>query len=312
MTEMISPQHLDTAGLAERESRSLTRTMLSSVIGPVEIDAAALAGSRGIQCALPQLAVMTAFFAPAPLRITGSGRANSGRALMVRSMEGPLAVQQGNRMVEADVGDFLFVSGEEPFEWSLPSGGRLDCGSLPLASFRLPPPQLQRILLRPVPKNFPPLQLLITYGAYLLMRGPHGPREAEMANVHFHEILPLVLAYLDADASVPGSDRMQGVKAYIDAHLSDPDLDVSTLAGLNGVTPRSIQKLFQQEGTTFSRYLLERRLAMAQQMIGRSGEDRPISAIAYEVGFGDLSYFNKAFRRQFGQAPSELRKGARR
>ena len=34
-----------------------------------------------------------------------------------------------------------------------------------------------------------------------------------------------------------------------------------------------------------------------------------ISEIAYEVGFNDLSYFNRAFRRRFGHSPGEARKG---
>jgi AraC-like DNA-binding protein len=32
-----------------------------------------------------------------------------------------------------------------------------------------------------------------------------------------------------------------------------------------------------------------------------------ISTIAYQVGFSDLSYFNRCFRRQFGATPSEVR-----
>jgi AraC-like DNA-binding protein len=42
-----------------------------------------------------------------------------------------------------------------------------------------------------------------------------------------------------------------------------------------------------------------------------SHADRKISAIAFNVGFGDLSYFNRAFRRRYGVAPSELRAAAR-
>ncbi|MEN3383321.1 MAG: hypothetical protein V7608_3365, partial [Hyphomicrobiales bacterium] len=35
-----------------------------------------------------------------------------------------------------------------------------------------------------------------------------------------------------------------------------------------------------------------------------------ISAIAFDAGFGDLSYFNRAFRRRYGAAPSEVRAAA--
>ena len=34
---------------------------------------------------------------------------------------------------------------------------------------------------------------------------------------------------------------------------------------------------------------------------------RPISAIAYSCGFGDLSGFNRAFKEAYGVSPRELR-----
>jgi AraC-like DNA-binding protein len=40
--------------------------------------------------------------------------------------------------------------------------------------------------------------------------------------------------------------------------------------------------------------------------------DRSISAVAYEAGFGDLSYFNRTFRRRYGATPSDVRHGATR
>jgi len=40
--------------------------------------------------------------------------------------------------------------------------------------------------------------------------------------------------------------------------------------------------------------------------------DRSISAVAYEAGFGDLSYFNRTFRRRYGATPSDVRESARR
>jgi len=35
-----------------------------------------------------------------------------------------------------------------------------------------------------------------------------------------------------------------------------------------------------------------------------------ISAIAYEVGFNDLSYFNRTFRRRYDATPSDVRTAA--
>jgi AraC-like DNA-binding protein len=39
---------------------------------------------------------------------------------------------------------------------------------------------------------------------------------------------------------------------------------------------------------------------------------RGISSIAYDVGFGDLSYFNRVFRRQYNATPSDIRNDASR
>ena len=59
--------------------------------------------------------------------------------------------------------------------------------------------------------------------------------------------------------------------------------------------------------------MLTQRLARAHHMLSdprRSGEK--IANIAYDVGFGDVSYFNRAFRRRYGAAPSEVRASERR
>jgi AraC-like DNA-binding protein len=76
------------------------------------------------------------------------------------------------------------------------------------------------------------------------------------------------------------------------------------------VTPRYVHKLLEGEGLTFSAFVLGRRLARAHRMLSdpRFG-DRSISSVAFDVGFGDLSYFNRAFRR-YGATPSEIRRAA--
>ena len=69
--------------------------------------------------------------------------------------------------------------------------------------------------------------------------------------------------------------------------------------------------LFAGQQTTFSDFVLDRRLALARRRLrdpARAG--LTISAIAYECGFGDLSYFNRSFRRAYGATPSDVRSGA--
>jgi AraC-like DNA-binding protein len=64
---------------------------------------------------------------------------------------------------------------------------------------------------------------------------------------------------------------------------------------------------------TFTDYVLAQRLARAHHMLTdprRAGEK--ISNVARDVGFGDLSYFNRAFRHRYGETPSGVRADAQR
>jgi len=60
--------------------------------------------------------------------------------------------------------------------------------------------------------------------------------------------------------------------------------------------------------TTFSEFVLEHRLLLARRLLTNPGNRlSKISTIAYDAGFADISYFNRAFRRRFEATPSELR-----
>jgi AraC-like DNA-binding protein len=58
--------------------------------------------------------------------------------------------------------------------------------------------------------------------------------------------------------------------------------------------------------------VLTRRLVRARRMLtdGRWAEIN-IASLAYDAGFGDLSYFNRTFKRCYGATPSEVREAAK-
>ncbi|MEZ5650040.1 MAG: helix-turn-helix transcriptional regulator [Burkholderiaceae bacterium] len=95
----------------------------------------------------------------------------------------------------------------------------------------------------------------------------------------------------------------------IEADLTrDPSLPLDRLATRHGISPRYVQLLFEEQGTTFSEFALSRRLDAAHGML-RSPRyaSWTIGAIAFEAGFGDLSYFNRRFKRRYAMTPGELR-----
>jgi AraC-like DNA-binding protein len=72
-----------------------------------------------------------------------------------------------------------------------------------------------------------------------------------------------------------------------------------------------IHKLFENEGLTFLSSVLGQRLSRAHRILSDPRlAGRNISSVAYDVGFGDLSYFNRAFRRRYAATPTEIRQSA--
>ena len=102
--------------------------------------------------------------------------------------------------------------------------------------------------------------------------------------------------------------RLRAIKADIETHLAHGDLSPRAVAKRHQVSDSYIRKLFAGEGTSLSEYVLTRRLTRAHRMLAdRRWAGVGIASIAYDAGFGDLSYFNRAFKRGYGTTPSEVR-----
>jgi AraC-like DNA-binding protein len=62
----------------------------------------------------------------------------------------------------------------------------------------------------------------------------------------------------------------------------------------------------------FTQYVMEQRLTLAYKALRRRASSHvPISTIALDCGFSDISHFNRVFRRRFGCTPSDARNAAR-
>jgi len=102
--------------------------------------------------------------------------------------------------------------------------------------------------------------------------------------------------------------RLRAIKRDIEANLTNSELSVASTARRQGISESYIRKLFESEDTSFSKFVLSRRLVRAHRsLLNRDCVVRTIGSIAFDCGFGDLSYFNRVFKRAYGRPPSEIR-----
>jgi len=94
------------------------------------------------------------------------------------------------------------------------------------------------------------------------------------------------------------------VKDAILRHLNDEQLSVEKLADEIGISRSQLyRKVIALTGVSMNELIRNFRLQKAAQLLSQKWG--PVSQIAFEVGFSNLSYFTKCFKEQFGTTPSE-------
>ncbi|OIQ64705.1 melibiose operon regulatory protein [mine drainage metagenome] len=112
-------------------------------------------------------------------------------------------------------------------------------------------------------------------------------------------------------APAKARDRRRAVEAalWIDAN-SHREINLERAAGEAGISPFHFLRLFASVlGVTPHQYLVRSRLRHAARLL--ADDDLPITDVAYEVGFADLSNFVRTFHRAAGVSPRRFREASR-
>ena len=169
-------------------------------------------------------------------------------------------------------------------------------------------------LLGRVVRPGPALSLLDGYLRSLTsLEEPPSPELAFTIGVHVLDLVAATLgptaeaASIVADRGVKTA-RLRAILAEVARRFSDPNLDLDSVAGALGLSRRYVQKLLEGTGKSFTEHLAGHRLERAFAMLSDPRQlHLAIIDIAFAVGFGDVSHFNRMFRRHFGETPSGVR-----
>jgi AraC-like DNA-binding protein len=172
-------------------------------------------------------------------------------------------------------------------------------------------------VLRLIPASTGALKLLVNYVGMLDDEALATPELRRLVVTQLYDLAALSIgATRDAAVIAEGrgvrAARLRAIKADIAERLAQDDLTVAAVASRQRISESYVRKLFESEGSSFSEWVLCERLIRAHRMLTDPRfAGRSITSVAFDVGFGDVSYFNRSFRRRFGATPSEIRAEAK-
>ncbi len=99
--------------------------------------------------------------------------------------------------------------------------------------------------------------------------------------------------------------RMLRARDAMDRRFAEP-LDVPALGTIAHLSPSQFARVFKDTfGETPHRYLQRRRVERAMTLLRQT--DRPVTQVAWDVGFASLGTFSRTFASVVGCSPSEFR-----
>jgi len=313
----FSTVRFSTSDLPEKDRVAMWRDHYCRIVMKLDIEPM---NDAPLECAilaraLPGVQVMSTSLSPARVRRTREFLADgNGDLVFIINQSGSATAQARGREVTLHEGDALLMSTGEVKLFDRHSHG----GSL---SFRIPRAILSSIVadvddvvMQLIPHKTEALRLLAGYAAPLFNDIALATPEFRRTAVnHLHDLVALALgAAHDGTGLIGGrgapAARLRMAKTYIIENSNRRDLSVGGVAAHLGLTARNLQRLFESEGTTFSEFLLAQRLSRAHRMLSEPRlAQSAVGAIAYDAGFGDLSYFNRSFKRRYGATPRDVR-----
>jgi AraC-like DNA-binding protein len=158
----------------------------------------------------------------------------------------------------------------------------------------------------------PPLSELMVLGE-LAQAAADGRSDVgldEVGQMFASRFVEVVSGKSHGPVTATARDRRRAVETalWIDAH-SHRGIDLEHAASQAGLSPFHFLRLFSSVlGVTPHQYLVRSRLRHAARLL--ADDDKAVTDVAYDVGFGDLSNFVRTFHRAAGISPLKFRQAS--
>jgi AraC-like DNA-binding protein len=234
--------------------------------------------------------------------------------LLMLPLTVPLTGRQGGREASLIPGEAMFGSCAETGTAAYPKLGRSITFRIPLLRIKHMVPDIEDRTARRIEQNTPALRLLKSYvRTWEPETYATTPALQETFVSHMHDLLALVAGASGdvAHMAARGGGRaalLTLVRREIERGYTEIDFCLPTLAQRLNMSPRKVQLLLEEAGSSFVKEVTERRLQRALELL-RSARHQHLSIIeiAYECGFGSAAHFYRLFRRYHDVTPRDWR-----
>ncbi|MFH0298608.1 helix-turn-helix domain-containing protein [Bradyrhizobium sp. 31Argb] len=231
---------------------------------------------------------------------------------LIVSLPGRSQLSQRGQEFELRGGDATAILHSEPVAVTYLEGLQFGL-ALPRDALASRVTEVDDLTMRPICRRTEALRLLMTYVKLALKEDAlAAPKLRDAIVSHIHDLAALAISEHaplgESNASAVMAARHSAALDHIAAHFQDPELTLEVVADRQGISPRYLQRLMASSGTSFTGRVNELRLQKAFMLLFQPHDSaRRISDIALEVGFSDISHFNRLFRARFGDSPRRVR-----
>jgi AraC-like DNA-binding protein len=269
---------------------------------------------------LPNLCIAAGSRSPAHYTVNQQ-LAGRGKDIVVISMlrSGVASATQFGKELIDGIGSASVLAPDAPSTSTMHSEGSFITLALSRPAIAALVPDYTSAFGRPILRDNPALRLLARYLDVVQAADETSNRDiAHSVSTHIFDLAALALGARGDSAEIAvqrgvKAARLEAIRTDILSRLGDCNLSAEDIAARHGISSRYVRKLFEEEGASFSTFVLAERLCSVRRILAdRRYAHLNIAQIAHDNGFGDVSYFNRAFRRHFGATPSDIREVARR
>ena len=163
--------------------------------------------------------------------------------------------------------------------------------------------------LTPAVPGYPEISDCISRIDHLCEKRPDGYQLAVKG--FLFQLVFLLLSHRQKKSTSPALqtkslEKIKTILKYVEEHYAD-HITIDDMAAITFYSKSHFMKFFKAHmGTGFIEYLNDYRLTIAERLLRTS--DATVLEIAEKSGFDNLSYFNRMFKRKYGQSPGKQRK----